>query len=420
MPRKHLLFPVEPTRLLTLLCLGVLLYFSLGCAVGVSGPMSSSLQKEQAALSTGTIAPSFFGMVVKTPGAQAAVTVGSLRLWDSGVTWASLEPARGSFQWSTLDREVASAEAAGQQITLTLGMTPTWASSQPALSSAYGDGATAKPTQLADWDDYVQAVASRYKGRIGAYEVWNAPEDSRYWTGPISTMGSDMATLAARTRQDVQAADPSALIVSPAMSSDGLQTFLTAGGGASIDAVASALNLGGDGSPEAMADTIHRLRAAMAGTAADGKPLWNDQSSWALPSGGLSPEEQASWVARALLLNAGFAVQRLNWYAWDDAGAGIVALSDQSGHATQAAQAYAAVAGWLEGAQMNGCAATAGGLWTCQLVRSGQPAWVLWSTNGTVHSSSFGATTVVDLAGDTTQVAADSKVSVGASPVLLQ
>ncbi len=401
-----------------LMLLALVFYFPLGCSVGATGAAASPIAKAQAAESTGVIPPQFFGMVVKNPAGQAAVAVGSRRLWDSGVTWAALEPAQGSFAWQTLDAEVAAADEAGAQVTLTLGMTPTWASSAPGAASGYGAGATAMPASLADWDAYVSAVATRYKGRISAYEVWNAPEDAAYWTGAPARMGADMASLTAHAVAAVHAADASALVVSPALSPAGLAAFLAAGG-SSADAIGSSLDLAGQ-APETMTATVQALRAAMANTAAVGKPLWNEQGSWILPQGGLSAAAQAAYVARALLLNAGFGVQRIHWYAWDENSTGALALTDAQALPTEAATAYGVVEGWIGGAQMNGCAATAGGVWTCQIVRDGKPGWILWSTTGTVSSSSLGATTMTGLDGNVTAVATDSSVSVGARPVFLE
>ncbi len=413
-----------PSRLsyLLLLFLILLSLLPLGCSVGVNAG-TSTLQKEATAQSTGVVPANFFGMVVRVPGTSPAVQAGARRLWDSGVTWAALEPAPGSFDWSTLDGEVAAARAAGAEVTLTLGMTPTWASSQPSLASAYGAGATAMPSSLADWDGYVSAVVNRYRGQIAGYEVWNAPENPAYFTDQPSQAAGDIASLAQHTASIVHGADPSAVVVSPAFSSQGLAAFITAGGGAAVDVLGSSLN--GDGSggaavPESMAANLQALRAVISGTSADGKPVWNDQSSWTLAPGDLSPQTQAAYVARALLLNAGLGIQRLHWYAWDETGASTLSLSDAQGQPTEAAVAYNAVQGWLTGAQINGCAAAPNGLWTCQLVCSGVTTSVLWAVTGTVSASALGASQMTDLNGNSSAVPANGSVSIGASPVLLQ
>ncbi|WP_124848318.1 hypothetical protein [Acidipila sp. EB88] len=395
------------------------LLLPMGCSVAASGGVSSAAQKAQAGSSTGVIPSSFFGMVVKAPAAQPGVATGARRLWDSGVTWAALEPARGSFAWATLDAEVAAAQQAGAEITLCLGMTPQWASSRPVMPSAYGVGATAMPASLADWDTYVGAVATRYSGRIRAYEVWNAPETPAYWSGAPAQMGENMSVLAAHAAAAVHSADSAALVVSPALSPTGLAAFLMAGGGTSVDVVGSTLASTSGSGPEDAAATIQALRSVMAGTSVDGSPLWNDQGAWVLPQGGLSSQVQAAYVARALILNAAYGVQRMHWYAWDDSNAGDLALTGASHQPTESAAAFASAESWLVGAQMNGCAATASGVWTCQLVRAGRTEWVLWSVNGSVASSSLGASTSTDLEGNITNIAGGN-VTVEASPMLLQ
>ena len=414
-----------PTPLFVLLML--LGFLPMGCSVAVSGGAGSSVEKEQAALATGVVPAQFFGMVVKQATNVPTVAAGGRRLWDCGVTWAELEPEAGIFHWAALDAEVTTAEVAGAEVTLTLGITPGWASAAPNTASSYGAGATAMPARLADWDAYVAAVAARYRGRIHGYEVWNAPENPLYFSDTPAQVPADMAVLAQHAASAVHGADPTAVVVSPAMSSQGLAAFVAAGGGAAVDVLGSALNGSGDtagagmsAAPEAMAATLQAIRGVTAGTSAAGKPVWNAQSAWVLTPGGVDAGTQASYVARALLLNAGFGVERLYWYAWDDRDGSSLLLSDGEGQPTEAGTAYAVVESWLQGAQMNGCAATAGGLWTCQIVRGGSMEWVLWSTGSAVSASALGAAQVTDLTGQVAPVGASGMVEVGGSPLLLQ
>ena len=395
--------------------------FSTGCSVSAGGASTSQTQSSENEAATGTVHANFFGMVVKAAGASPTVAAGSRRLWDSNVTWAAIEPSRGVFDWSTLDAEVAAGTQSGVQLTLTLGMTPTWASSQPAAASSYGAGAPAMPANLADWDSYVAAVASRYAGRIQAYEVWNAPEDPRYWSGSTTGLGSAMATLSVHAAAAVHSADAEAQIVSPALSPAGLAAFLVSGGGSSVDIIGASLNTSDAGTsptPEQMITTIDQLRAALVGTVANGKPIWNDQGSWTLPQGGLSSSMQAAYVARALLLNAGYGVARIHWYAWDENSSAALLLSSAEAQPTAAGLAYSTVESWLVGATVNGCSATAGGLWTCQLISQGHTEWVLWSVSGSIETSSLGAVTATAL--DGTLSSLGSTLTVGPAPVLLQ
>jgi len=393
--------------------------FSVGCAVGSSAGVNSAAQQNQAATSTGVVAPQFFGMVIKNDANQPTVPIGSIRLWDSGVTWAAIEPARGSFNWSLLDAEVSAGQAAGAELTLTLGMTPAWASSQPAVSSAYGMGATAMPANLADWDAYVTAVAARYQGRIAYYQVWNNPSDATYWSGSSAQLGSAMATLSAHAAADIHAGDTNAKIVAPALDANGMTQFLAAGGSASVDVFTTALSLAGQ-APEALVSQLAAVRASMLNTSAETKPLWNDQPSWTLPAGGLSDADQSAYAARALVLNAAYGITRVAWYAWDENAAAALQLTGGNGQPTSAATAYSVMESWLSGATINGCSANAEQLWSCQLVRDGQAAWILWSAAGSTQASGLGMATVTDLQGNQQPIGAEGTVTVGAAPVLLQ
>ncbi|HEY0784726.1 MAG TPA: endo-1,4-beta-xylanase [Acidobacteriaceae bacterium] len=405
--------------LLAVLLLSLFFYFPLGCAVSASSSVGSSQQSSQAATSTGMVRPEFFGMVVKSVAHVPSVETGSRRLWDCGVTWAAVEPVQGSFRWATLDAEVAAAQAAGAEVTLTLGMTPTWASSQPTSPSTYGAGATAMPAQMADWDAYVRAVATRYQGRIQAYEVWNAPSDPLYWSGAPAQVGTDMATLSAHVAAVVRAVDSQATIVSPALKASDLQQFLSAGGSSSVDAVGVAVSLAGQ-APEVVPAGVGAIRSVLEGTSAETKPLWNDQPSWTLGRAGPSAADQAGYVARALVLNAAYGVSRVAWYAWDENVDAALRLTDTNGQPTAAGLAYGVMEGWLSGATINGCSSTAEQVWMCQVVRGGRPAWIVWSAGAAVQASAMGMLTVTDLGGTEQAVGVSGSVLVGGSPMLLQ
>ena len=111
------------------------------------------------------------------PGArpQALTRVGAIRLWDTGITWRNVEKSNNSYDWSKFDAAVRNAEALGAtEILYTLGMTPRWAAANPDSKGAlYGSGLQQPPEVQAYYLDYLRAVATRYKGRITAYQVWN-------------------------------------------------------------------------------------------------------------------------------------------------------------------------------------------------------------------------------------------------------
>ena len=104
------------------------------------------------------------------------------RLWDAKVTWPDLEPGKGQWHFENLDRSVALAEAHHASVLLTLGLTPRWASARPQEPSGYCARVCSRAERIEDWRVFVRTVATRYKGRIHAYEIWNEPNVKKFWT----------------------------------------------------------------------------------------------------------------------------------------------------------------------------------------------------------------------------------------------
>lgn len=87
--------------------------------------------------------------------------------------WAWIEPRRGEWHWNWHDERVAEAERFGLKTIGVLGGIgePAWTSPDHV---AAGETTThGCPADMADWEDYVRAVATRYKGRVTVWESWN-------------------------------------------------------------------------------------------------------------------------------------------------------------------------------------------------------------------------------------------------------
>src|SRR5437870_3180653 len=70
---------------------------------------------------------------------------------------------------------------------------------------------------MQDWTDFLTALATRYRGRIHAYEIWNEPNLDREWGDSQPNAKAYTAMLKA-SYQAIKAADPQALVVSAGMS----------------------------------------------------------------------------------------------------------------------------------------------------------------------------------------------------------
>jgi hypothetical protein len=141
------------------------------------------------------------------------IDFGSIRLWDTRTTWSMLEPQKNRFSWRDLDGHVANAQIRNiKNITLVIGGTPTWAGSKPAPNSAewLGPDSAAVPNEQ-DWINFLTVLATRYKGKISAYQIWNEPNSPLFWQGSPE----ELARLIAVARQTIKRIDPNAIIVSP-------------------------------------------------------------------------------------------------------------------------------------------------------------------------------------------------------------
>lgn len=344
---------------------------------------ASDLQPPKAA-----IPASYFGMHIHHLADQVSTPWPNLpipqwRLWDANVTWADLEPSKGQWRFEKLDASVSLAQQHGTGLLLTLGGCPTWASSRPQLKSSYSPGFSAEPSNIEDWREYVRIVASRYKGRIQAYEIWNEPNWTAFWSGSME----QMLALTKEASEVIRKVDPKAIVLSPSpATSDGiawLTEFLKKGGGQYVDVIAFHFYVGAQTLlPEEMLPVIQRVQQVLAASGLGNKPVWNTETGWLPPAKFDSDELAAAFLARAYIVSWAAGIQRFYWYAWDNQYVTLVTYKVDTGTVTPAGHAYEIIQQWLVGTSMNSCAESGDHTWTCQLNRAGKNQWIVWNTQG--------------------------------------
>jgi hypothetical protein len=133
------------------------------------------------------------------------------RLWDMKVAWRDVNPERGVFDWSILDRRIAQAESWGAKPIMVMGLTPQWAAADPSAGDdRWGPGTASPPADTEAWREYVRALVQRYGARIGAYEVWNEANLQTFWTGTPAQM-------AELTRIAAEEIGTSAIVLAPSV-----------------------------------------------------------------------------------------------------------------------------------------------------------------------------------------------------------
>ena len=383
-------------------------------------------------LAPDAIDKSLFGLHMKhadTTTPWPTVPFGTWRLWDAQVGWSSLEPSRGQWSWTILNRDIALAEQHHTDVILTLALTPTWASARPTEPSGYRPGNAAEPANLADWQTYIQTVATRYKGRITHYEIWTEPNLAEFYTGTVPTMVS-LAKIAYTT---LKAIDPNIVVHCPpttAGNTSFIDSYFTAGGAAYTDVVDYHFYTW-PGPPERMLPTVDALRVIMKNHALDDKPLWSTEAGWLIYDAN-TVVTAASWnevlpwatasayVARAYALAAANGLARYYFYGWDDPSMG---LTEANGITVKPPGiAYGQVYAWLVGSHMKGCPVDASGTYECTLAHDdGTTSFMVWNPRTTVNFSvPAGATSYRDLTGKTTPLNGARTLSIGGTPILLE
>jgi hypothetical protein len=127
--------------------------------------------------------------------------------------WREIEgTGKGQFDWSISDRIVDQVESVGDlHVIARLDSEPTWASGQEYPNDQ--NVTMGPPRNLQDYADFCGAVASRYRGRIAAYQVWNEPNLKREW-GDAAPDPAGYVDLLEACYRAIKTADPSALVIS--------------------------------------------------------------------------------------------------------------------------------------------------------------------------------------------------------------
>ncbi len=357
-----------------------------------------------------------------------SVPFGTARSHDCSAFWAMIEPNAPingvhAYDWSTLDAFVASARSRGVRIVYTIYQTPAWAATSSAADPYGAAGGASMPAQVSYYSSFAGALATRYRGQIAAYEVWNEPDIS-FWTGTPE----QMAQLEAACVSAVRAADPQALIVSPPTSGGGtylnqlawFERFLAAGGGQGTDVIACHLY---SDKPEDDLGRIDALRQLLGVYGLGGKPIWNCETGLGY-DGSSTPGEVAAYVSRTYVLNWAKGLDLMAWYSWTEASQ-LGIRRDNAGNwtvRTTPAIAYDETRRWLVGATMVSCESDADGVWRATLARPrGQSGTIFWREQGSrTVTLQANARTIRTLDGVFRTPDASRQIVVGPEPVLIE
>ena len=398
------------------------------CFVGGCADSTITISSTQPSLSGGrdiaAVSSRYFGMHI-TAAADGTpwpvVPFGTWRLWDAYVTWKDIEPSKATWNFTKLDALVSLAAQHNVEIILPLALTPQWASARPNEPSAYTPGAAAEPSSTQDWIDYVQAVTTRYKGKIAYYEMWNEANSTTTWTGTPA----ELVLLQQAAYSVIKRNDPNAQLISVNLESTSglpyMENLLRLGYADSADIIGFHLYVS-PGVPEDIAPLAAKILSLLNQHEVR-KPLWDTETGWLPGCNFASEDQQAATAVRALLVANTSGAARFLWYAWDNHCCVTLFMTERDDTTpTRAALAYANLEKWLVGNTLSPCTQDRG-LWSCGLqFRHGGHGLILWKPSGTasvVDNLDWAPTVVEDMYGNDSPMTGRS-LKVGEDPVLLR
>lgn len=130
-------------------------------------------------------------------------------------SWNGIEKSAGHYDWQFWDNLVSLAAQNHIQLIPYVAYTPAWAARDKK------DFWKQPPRDPSLYADFMYTIASRYRGHIRSWEIWNEPDNKDYWMGTAD----EFATLTIAAAKRIRQADPSAVLVLGGMA-DGPSDFV--------------------------------------------------------------------------------------------------------------------------------------------------------------------------------------------------
>lgn len=330
---------------------------------------------------TGPISTSLFGMHAPVDWGSPGFPIGSLRLWDAGVSWREVETKEGEFFWGTLDRSLAEAQnSTGTGALYVLGNAPKWANGDK-------DGNTLPASSFGKAANFISKLCQHAKGKIAKIEVWNEGNLSTYWTGTPQ----ELADLTKRVSDASHACDPNIQVLASSTGVRAQQAF-----GTNYDAYLDALEALGwpidgytvhsypsaSGGPADRIANLAQFKSMLVAHRAPVKAIYDTEMNYGLAGMGEGkidvPERRgAAYLVQSYIQTAQYGVDGLYWYVWAPNGDPTVGIQFTNGTPAMK-EAWNKAREWLIGSRIQRCG-NSGPLQICQFTdKNGANFSLLW------------------------------------------
>ena len=252
------------------------------------------------------------------PDQLASVTAGlqanGIRYVRQSFSWAEIEPAPGEYAWDRYDAIVQSLNRRGMSPVAVLHRSPAWIRS-PSGANAFD----APPADLAAYERFVAAVASRYGEGVPFIQLWDLPNRPSNWGDGTADPTAYVSLLAVGSNA-ARGANPNVVVLlaelDPAPDDAGvsdldfLRSVYNAGGAAFFDVVAARVD-GGSRTPYDRSTTPSQpslsrailIRDVMDAAGDQTKPVWATHYGWEATGDGagfLTESTQAAYTIAGL------------------------------------------------------------------------------------------------------------------------
>ncbi|HEX7736522.1 MAG TPA: cellulase family glycosylhydrolase, partial [Ktedonobacteraceae bacterium] len=245
-----------------------------------------------------------------------------LRFVRMDLTWSMVEHQRGRYDFSSYDPVIHELTSRGIRPLCILGYSNALYETIPSPpSTAVGPHTDAVRQAFAR---FVAAAAAHFKGRGVIWEIWNEPDNVRFWS-PAPTPAGYMALLKTAVPA-LRQADANALVIAPALTGMSSQypaawTYLENCFSLGLPGLVDAISVHPyrqDG-PESVTADYRRLRSLIIRYAPKSKanmPIID--SEWGYSGTWVSRELQAAYFVRLALMDRLNGLPISVWYDWQD------------------------------------------------------------------------------------------------------
>lgn len=223
-----------------------------------------------------------------------------------------------------------------------IGATPQWLAKypdQPYYAPWLGPGSNSMPWSIDEFNKFAWNLATRYKGRIQYYELWNEPQLSEFLYPYNDAELNALATMTKRAYSTMKSCDPNIMLLAasvlPRSSSGGMSKaskYLGAlqGSGWNVDAFTTHIYPDNGVTASGWHDMLVDTKKTIASYNPPTSKLWVTETLYNLNGPIIAEDQAGSLVDQTYDYASQESVQQIYWYAWDRPDLGGLQINSNS------------------------------------------------------------------------------------------